>query len=213
MPRILYIEDNRDNRMLVRRVLMASDYDFIITEADNAYRGIELAQADPPDLILMDLSMPEMDGLTATQRLRAIPALGSVPIIALTANAMQGDKERSLQAGCDGYISKPIDVDKIADDVNALLSIRRKSTPPAAADTTSVLTDAKVPTVSDESATLPTDGKVSTAAGDTESVSPDAKVPTVTGEIASLLADGKVPTAAGDTGSVSRDGKVPSEHA
>lgn len=145
MPRILYIEDNRDNRMLVRRVLMASDYDFIIVEADNAYRGIELAQAEPPDLILMDLSMPEMDGLTATQRLRAFPALNEVPIIALTANAMQGDKERSLQAGCDGYISKPIDVDRIADDVKGFLNIRRKAAQSAREDTTGVSADGKVP--------------------------------------------------------------------
>jgi two-component system cell cycle response regulator DivK len=117
MPRILYIEDNRENRMLVRRVLMASDYDFVVQEADNAQRGIEMAQADPPDLILMDLSMPEMDGLTATQRIRSLPGLSEIPIIALTANAMHGDRERSLNAGCDGYISKPIDVDKLPDDV------------------------------------------------------------------------------------------------
>ena len=67
MPTVLYIEDNRDNRMLVRRILMASDYDFQVQEADNARTGIEMAQQSPPDLILMDMSMPEMDGLTATR--------------------------------------------------------------------------------------------------------------------------------------------------
>jgi two-component system cell cycle response regulator DivK len=117
MPRVLYIEDNPDNRMLVRRVLMASDYDIVVQEAESARRGIELAQAQPPDLILMDLSMPEMDGLTATQFIRTIPELSKIPIVALTANAMDKDRDRSLSAGCDGYIRKPIDVDKLPDEV------------------------------------------------------------------------------------------------
>lgn len=117
MPRVLYIEDNRDNRMLVRRILMASDYDFQIEEAESAILGIEMAQKNPPDLILMDLSMPEMDGLTATRRIRGMADLQKVPIVALTANVMEGDKERTLEAGCDGYIRKPIDVDKLPDEI------------------------------------------------------------------------------------------------
>lgn len=117
MPRVLYIEDNPDNRMLVRRVLMASDYDIVVQEADSARKGIEMAKAQPPDLILMDLSMPEMDGLTATQHIRTIPELSAVPIVALTANAMDKDRDRSLSAGCDGYIRKPIDVDRLPDEV------------------------------------------------------------------------------------------------
>jgi two-component system cell cycle response regulator DivK len=117
MPRILYIEDNADNRMLVRRVLMASSASFEVIEADNAITGIAMAQADPPDLILMDLSMPEMDGLTATQHIRTIPKLNRVPIVALTANAMEGDRDRTLNAGCDGYISKPIDIDRFPEEV------------------------------------------------------------------------------------------------
>lgn len=117
MPRVLYIEDNGDNRMLVRRILMASDFDLTVTEAESAQKGIELALAQPPDLILMDLSMPEMDGLTATRRIRSIPELSDIPIVALTANAMDSDRDRSLQAGCDGYIKKPIDVDKFPDEV------------------------------------------------------------------------------------------------
>jgi two-component system cell cycle response regulator DivK len=117
MPRILYIEDNADNRMLVRRVLMASGAAFEVVEAENAIKGIAMAQADPPDLILMDLSMPEMDGLTATQHIRTIPMLDRVPIVALTANAMQGDRDRTLNAGCDGYISKPIDIDRFPEEV------------------------------------------------------------------------------------------------
>jgi two-component system, cell cycle response regulator DivK len=117
MPRVLYIEDNRDNRLLVRRVLMASDYDFQIEEADNAALGIAMAEENPPDLILMDLSMPEMDGLTATRRIRTMAVLENVPIVALTANVMEGDKERTLEAGCDGYIRKPIDVDRLPDEI------------------------------------------------------------------------------------------------
>lgn len=117
MPTVLYIEDNRDNRMLVRRILMASDYDFQVVEADNARTGIEMAQQNPPDLILMDMSMPEMDGLTATRLMRDMDNLRDVPIVALTANAMEGDREKSLEAGCTGYIRKPIDVDKLPDEV------------------------------------------------------------------------------------------------
>ncbi|HLU11918.1 MAG TPA: response regulator [Oceanobacillus sp.] len=125
MPRILYIEDNADNRMLVRRILMASDYDFTVEEAANATEGIEKAKTQPPDLILMDVSMPDMDGLTATQILRALPALQNTAIVAMTANVMDGDKERSLDAGCDGYIGKPIDVDKLPDDI--LFYLRRRN--------------------------------------------------------------------------------------
>jgi two-component system cell cycle response regulator DivK len=125
MPRVLYIEDNRDNRMLVRRVLMASDYDFEVEEADNAKTGIEMARQNPPDLILMDLSMPEMDGLTATRTIRNTSELSDILIVALTANAMQGDMERSLEAGCDGYIRKPIDVDKLPDEVFSYIRSRQ----------------------------------------------------------------------------------------
>ena len=117
MPVVLYIEDNFDNRLLVRRVLMASDYDFVIKDVDSAIAGIELARSAPPDVILMDISMPDMDGLTATRRIREIDGLKDIPIVALTANAMTGDRERALQAGCNGYISKPIDIDKLPDEV------------------------------------------------------------------------------------------------
>lgn len=125
MPRILYIEDNRDNRMLVRRVLMASDYDFEVEEAENAVLGIEMAQQNPPDLILMDMSMPEMDGLTATRYIRDMDTLRDIVIVALTANAMEGDRERTLEAGCDGYIRKPIDVDKLPEEIIHYLRSRQ----------------------------------------------------------------------------------------
>jgi two-component system cell cycle response regulator DivK len=113
--RILYIEDKFDNRLLVRRVLMAEDIDVI--EAEDAEKGIALAQKEHPDLILMDINMPGKDGFTATNDIRLLPELDDVPIVALTANVMKGDKERSLDAGCDGYIPKPIDVDRFPYEV------------------------------------------------------------------------------------------------
>ena len=115
MPRVLYIEDNFDNRLLVRRILMSVDID--VTEVDNAVDGIAMAQSSPPDLILMDISMPGLDGLTATSKLRQIAPLDRVPIVALTANVREGDREMTLAAGCDGYIGKPIDVDRFPDQV------------------------------------------------------------------------------------------------
>jgi two-component system cell cycle response regulator DivK len=124
MARILYIEDNRDNRILVRRILQASDYEFEVEEADNAITGIEMALRNPPDLILMDISMPQMDGLTATGHIRTLPELQDTLIVALTANAMQGDRERTLEAGCDGYIRKPIDVDRLPDEIQYYLRSR-----------------------------------------------------------------------------------------
>jgi two-component system cell cycle response regulator DivK len=109
--RILYIEDNRENRILVKRVLEAEGYTVI--EASNAQVGLEQARAQPPDLILIDINLPEMDGYTTTARIRATPGLESVKVVALTANVMKGDREKTLAAGCDGYLQKPIDVDQL----------------------------------------------------------------------------------------------------
>jgi two-component system cell cycle response regulator DivK len=113
--RILYIEDKADNRMLVRRVLLAEG--ITVIEAENAEQGIALARMERPDLILMDINMPGKDGYTATADIRNMPELDHIPIIALTANVMKGDKERSLDAGCDGYIPKPIDIDRFPSEV------------------------------------------------------------------------------------------------
>lgn len=117
--RVLYIEDNFENRMLVRRILMVENIE--ITEVDNAPDGIEIARNNPPDLILMDISMPGMDGKEATRQLRQLPELDHVPIIAVTANVMKGDKEDTLAAGCDGYIPKPIDVDRFPEQIAQFL--------------------------------------------------------------------------------------------
>ncbi|MEL6151231.1 MAG: response regulator [Chloroflexota bacterium] len=115
MPRVLYVEDNADNRMLVRRILMA--YDIDVDDTDNAIDGIEMALNNPPDLILMDISMPGMDGVTATEKIRTMPELDAVPVVALTANVREGDRQMTLDAGADGYIGKPIDVDKFPEQV------------------------------------------------------------------------------------------------
>ena len=116
---ILYIEDNADNRVLVKRVLEAEGYTLL--EAGNAHEGLRRALADKPDLILMDINLPEVDGYTTTARIKAIPGLEKVKIIAVTANVMKGDREKTLAAGCDGYIQKPIDVDLLPRQVARFL--------------------------------------------------------------------------------------------
>jgi two-component system cell cycle response regulator DivK len=124
MPKatILYVEDNPENRLLVRRVLMAEDYDVI--EAGNAVEALETLKQQHPDLILMDINMPEVDGYTLTMQIKNLPDFQNVPILALTANVMRGDREKSLEAGCDGYIQKPIDIDTIVSNIERYLRKR-----------------------------------------------------------------------------------------
>ena len=119
---ILYVEDNPDNRMLVRRILTAENYKLL--EATNAMQAINLLEITTPDLILMDINMPDMDGYTLTTRIRSMPGLERVPILALTANVMRGDKEKTLEAGCDGYIQKPLDVDQLIREIEKFLARR-----------------------------------------------------------------------------------------
>ena len=107
--KILYIEDNPDNRMLVKRVLEAENYQ--ILEASSGQEGISLAAETKPDLILIDINLPDIDGYEVTRRLRKISHIANTPILAMTANVMKGDREKTLQAGCDYYIRKPIDID------------------------------------------------------------------------------------------------------
>lgn len=106
---VLYIEDNFENRMLVRRILASEGYD--VLEAGGAEEGLRIARQHEPDLIMIDINMPHLDGLTLTSMMKADPGLGHIPVVAVTANVMRGDRERTLAAGCDGYIQKPIDVD------------------------------------------------------------------------------------------------------
>jgi two-component system, cell cycle response regulator DivK len=118
-PRVLYIEDNFENRVLVRRLLQANGFEVI--EAENAQGAFDRLRDGLPDLILMDINLPEIDGYTLTTRLKSIPFLKTIPVIALTANVMKGDRERTIEAGCDGYIDKPIDVDTFVDQLNRFL--------------------------------------------------------------------------------------------
>ena len=118
---ILYIEDDLPSRVLVKRVLEAEGYRVI--EAESGLEGIIVARTERPLLILVDINMPDMDGLEVTARLRAMPELGSVPIVAVTANVMKGDRERTLEAGCSGYIQKPIDVDLLPAQTAAFMGL------------------------------------------------------------------------------------------
>jgi CheY-like chemotaxis protein len=105
---VLLVEDNADNRRLIRR--LAEDYDATVLEADNGAEGLRLALSELPDLILMDLSLPVMDGWEATRRIKAEDTTRHIPVIALTAHAMDGDRAQALAAGCDDYITKPIEL-------------------------------------------------------------------------------------------------------
>jgi two-component system, cell cycle response regulator DivK len=109
--RILVVEDNPDNMTLIVDMLESMNYEVI--PAGNGQKGMELAASDNPDLILMDLSLPVMDGWTAARNLKADPSLNHIPVIALSAHAMPGDRERALEAGCDEYLAKPINVSEL----------------------------------------------------------------------------------------------------
>jgi two-component system, cell cycle response regulator DivK len=119
---ILYVEDNPDNRTLVRRILVSEDYD--VLEAVNAFDALNILENSRPDLILMDINMPDMDGYTLTARIKSMPGFERIPILAVTANVMRGDKERTLEAGCDGYIQKPLDIDQLIREVERFLPRR-----------------------------------------------------------------------------------------
>ncbi len=117
---ILHIEDNFDNRILVRRLLYSANYQVI--EAENAYQAVQALKRYTPDLILMDINIPGVDGYTLTSKLKTIPGVNKIPIIAITANAMRGDREKSLRSGCDGYIEKPIDIDNFLVQIDRFLN-------------------------------------------------------------------------------------------
>lgn len=117
--KILVVEDNDDNRALVTKVLTRQGHRLI--EAASGEQALVLAEEDPPDLILMDLDLAGLSGLDVTRRLKGDPRFAHIPVVALTAYAMVGDREKALKAGCDGYLSKPVDVRKLPEQVAAYL--------------------------------------------------------------------------------------------
>jgi CheY-like chemotaxis protein len=119
MPRILLVEDNEMNRDMLSRRLARKGYE--VEMAFDGRAGVEMGRAGNYDLILMDMSLPEIDGWEATRQLRAAPETQSVPIIALTAHAMAGDREKALEAGCNDYDTKPIELDRLLAKMTALL--------------------------------------------------------------------------------------------
>lgn len=110
--RILVVEDNKDNMTLISDVLQSLDY--TVLQAFDGEEGVIKAQSERPDLILMDLSLPKVDGWTATRQIKADENISEIPVIALTAHAMVGDRQRALDAGCNDYITKPINLKELA---------------------------------------------------------------------------------------------------
>lgn len=120
MAKILLVEDDELNRDMLSRRLMRRDYEVVI--AEDGQQGLAMASGEKPDLILMDLSLPVMDGWESTRRLKADPLTKSIPVIALTAHAMPGDREKSLEAGCDDFETKPVEFQRLLDKIEMLLS-------------------------------------------------------------------------------------------
>ena len=119
MSRILVVEDNRDNMELIVDILVSLDH--TVLQAIDGQQGVDMARAEKPDLILMDLSLPRMDGWTATSHIKADADTQTIPVIALTAHAMVGDRERALAAGCDDYLTKPLNLGDLMAKLNQFL--------------------------------------------------------------------------------------------
>ena len=122
MSKILLVEDNEMNRDMLSRRLERKGFEVAI--AVDGQAGIDMASSESPDLILMDLSLPVVDGWEATRQIKADPATHSIPVIALTAHAMAGDEQKALEAGCDDYDTKPVDIKRLLGKVNKLLDAR-----------------------------------------------------------------------------------------
>jgi CheY-like chemotaxis protein len=122
--KILYVEDNDDNIYVVRNRLGRAGYTVVV--ASDGEQGVAMAATENPDLILMDLRMPVLDGWEATRRLKASPGTQHIPVIALSAHAMSGDREKALQAGCEDYDTKPIDFSRLRGKIDALLQRKER---------------------------------------------------------------------------------------
>ena len=116
--KILYVEDNDDNVYMLRNRLTRAG--FIVVVATDGVQGVAMAGSERPDLIIMDLTLPDMDGWEATRRIKADPATKHIPVVALTANAMEGDREKALAAGCDDFDTKPVELPRLLDKIRAL---------------------------------------------------------------------------------------------
>jgi CheY-like chemotaxis protein len=125
MAKILLVEDSEMNRDMLARRLARRGYEVVI--AVDGAQGVTLAQTEAPDLILMDMNLPVLDGSEATRQLRAAPATRSIPVIALTAHAMSGDREKAREAGCDDYDTKPIELERLLGKIEVLL--KKEATP------------------------------------------------------------------------------------
>jgi CheY-like chemotaxis protein len=125
MPTILLVEDNEMNRDMLSRRLQRKGHEVLI--ALDGVQGVELARSHNPDLILMDMSLPVLDGWQATQQLKATPETNSIPIIALTAHAMAGDRAKCLEVGCDDYDTKPVEFSRLLSKIQALLEKKVRS--------------------------------------------------------------------------------------
>ena len=123
MPRILLVEDNEMNRDMLSRRLARKEYEMLV--AVDGKEGVVMAGSEAPDLILMDMSLPVMDGWEATRQLKASPETKAIPIIALTAHAMSGDREKAMEAGCDDYDTKPIELPRLLAKMEALLGEKK----------------------------------------------------------------------------------------
>lgn len=124
MSKILLVEDNEMNRDMLSRRLIRRGYD--VTMAEDGEKGVELASSERPDIILMDLSLPIIDGWEATRRIKANETTKSIPVIALTAHAMKSDEEKAINAGCDDYDTKPVDLKRLIEKIELAL-IRKDS--------------------------------------------------------------------------------------
>jgi CheY-like chemotaxis protein len=125
MTKILVVEDNEMNRDMLSRRLVRKKYEVLV--AVDGRESVEMARSETPDLILMDMSLPVMDGWEATRQLKASPETQVIPIIALTAHAMSGDREKAMEAGCDDYDTKPVELPRLLGKIEALLGERKAS--------------------------------------------------------------------------------------
>jgi two-component system cell cycle response regulator DivK len=125
MPKVLLVEDNEMNRDMLSRRLVRRGFE--VSVAVDGQQGVEMAASESPDIILMDMSLPVLDGWEASRQLKTSPSTQAIPLIALTAHAMSGDRDRALEAGCDDYDTKPIEFQRLLEKIDRLLTAQTQS--------------------------------------------------------------------------------------